>query len=331
MAISRVSSTSLTDCRIDYRAVHGDLDFHRWRDLRAQHRQFRQHPIHDGDGVGVGLLVDRQNDRARTVEPGRDLVVLDAVIDSRDLVEPDRRTVAPGDDHVTVIGGLVHLAGRLESHILFRSVQACRPASTNLRARRRRGRLRAICRAPPRLPDRPAPGSQISDCRKSRPARRPGSATAPAPMVMSPYSLTADSGSVSEPSEMNRTAKSDGLTFRKLGGIVISIGNRRCAMVSAVCTSSAAASMLRLRSNWMTIDGRALRRGRGHRRDAGDRRELALDRPGDGSRHGIGARARQGRRHGDGGKIDLGKRGDRQQAEAEHAERDDRSRHAASS
>ena len=54
------------------------------------------------------------------------------------------------------------------------------------------------------------------------------------PMVMSPYSLTADSGSVSEPSEMNRTAKSDGFTFRKLGGIVISIGSRRCAMVSAV-------------------------------------------------------------------------------------------------
>ena len=52
---------------------------------------------------------------------------------------------------------------------------------------------------------------------------------------------------------MNRIAKSDGLTFRKLGGIVISIGSRRCAMVSAVCTSSAAASMLRLRSNWMVI------------------------------------------------------------------------------
>src|SRR3982750_1922008 len=70
---------------------------------------------------------------------------------------------------------------------------------------------------------------------------------------MSPYSLTADSGSVAEPSETNSTGKSAGFTLRKLGGIVISIGNRRCAIVSAVCTSSAAASMLRLRSNWMTI------------------------------------------------------------------------------
>src|SRR6267154_4329099 len=73
------------------------------------------------------------------------------------------------------------------------------------------------------------------------------------PMVMSPYSLTADSGSVAEPSATNSTGKSAGFTLRKLGGIVISIGSRRCAMVSAVCTSSAAASMLRLRSNWMTI------------------------------------------------------------------------------
>src|ERR1700737_2957526 len=72
-------------------------------------------------------------------------------------------------------------------------------------------------------------------------------------MVMSPYSLTVDSGSVSEPSEINRIAKSDGLTFRKVGGIVISIGSRRCAMVNAVCTSNAAASMLRVRSNWMKI------------------------------------------------------------------------------
>ncbi len=72
-------------------------------------------------------------------------------------------------------------------------------------------------------------------------------------MVMSPYSLTADSGSVAEFSETNSTGKSAGFTLRKLGGIVISIGNRRCAIVSAVCTSSAAASMLRLRSNWMVM------------------------------------------------------------------------------
>jgi hypothetical protein len=72
-------------------------------------------------------------------------------------------------------------------------------------------------------------------------------------MVMSPYSLTADNGSVAELSATNSTGNSAGFTLRKLGGIVISIGRRRWAMVSAVCTSSAAASMLRLRSNWIVI------------------------------------------------------------------------------
>src|SRR4051794_41916779 len=72
-------------------------------------------------------------------------------------------------------------------------------------------------------------------------------------MVMSPYSFTADSGKVEEPNDTNSTGKSAGFTLRKLGGIVISIGNRRCAMVSAACTSSAAASMLRLRSNWIVM------------------------------------------------------------------------------
>src|SRR5213080_2411054 len=81
----------------------------------------------------------------------------------------------------------------------------------------------------------------------------PGICDSACPMVISPYSLTADNGSVAEPSETNSTGKSAGFTLRKLGGIVISIGNRRCAMVSAVCTSSAAASMLRLRSNWMVM------------------------------------------------------------------------------
>ena len=41
--------------------------------------------------------------------------------------------------------------------------------------------------------------------------------------------------------------------MRKDGGVVISIGSRRAATDSAVCTSSAAPSMLRLRSNWMVI------------------------------------------------------------------------------
>ena len=42
--------------------------------------------------------------------------------------------------------------------------------------------------------------------------------------------------------------------MRKLGGVVISTGSLRAATVNAVCTSSAAPSMLRLRSNCTVID-----------------------------------------------------------------------------
>src|SRR6478752_631320 len=71
--------------------------------------------------------------------------------------------------------------------------------------------------------------------------------------TVSAYSLSADGDSDCDDSEMNRIGKSPGLTLRKLGGVVISTGRRRWAMVSAVCTSSAAASMSRLRSNWIVI------------------------------------------------------------------------------
>ena len=53
---------------------------------------------------------------------------------------------------------------------------------------------------------------------------------------------------------MNRIGESPGLTLRNDGGVVISIGRRRCATDSAVCTSNAAPSMSRPRSNWMVIE-----------------------------------------------------------------------------
>src|SRR4029077_4516883 len=62
-----------------------------------------------------------------------------------------------------------------------------------------------------------------------------------------------DNGRVDENALIKTTGASPGLTLRKLGGTVISIGTRRCATVSAVCTSSAAPSMLRLRLNRILI------------------------------------------------------------------------------
>src|SRR5271154_4455390 len=47
---------------------------------------------------------------------------------------------------------------------------------------------------------------------------------------------------------------SAGLTFRKVGGLGMLTGNWREACWIAACTSSAAPSILRSRSNWMVIE-----------------------------------------------------------------------------
>src|SRR6201987_2400026 len=82
----------------------------------------------------------------------------------------------------------------------------------------------------------------------------PGSCEICCASVVSAYSSATESGSVGERQLQYMTGKSAGFTFRKRGGIVISTGSLRAATVSAVCTSSAAPSMLRLRSNWIVIE-----------------------------------------------------------------------------
>ena len=64
---------------------------------------------------------------------------------------------------------------------------------------------------------------------------------------------TSDKRACEDLSARNITAQSAGLILRKLGGVVISGGSRRIAEEIADCTSSAAPSILRLRSNCRTI------------------------------------------------------------------------------
>ena len=85
-----------------------------------------------------------------------------------------------------------------------------------------------------------------------------------------------------------------------------SAGNWPRAALMAACTSRAAASMSRFRSNCSVSAVRAERAGGGHFRDAGDARELLFERRRDRRRHGLGTRARAGWRYGDGRKIHLG-------------------------
>ncbi len=65
--------------------------------------------------------------------------------------------------------------------------------------------------------------------------------------------MTWVSGSVSDCTAITRIGESAGLTLRKVGGFGRFDGNCPLAALMAACTSSAAASMLRLRSNWIVI------------------------------------------------------------------------------
>ena len=85
----------------------------------------------------------------------------------------------------------------------------------------------------------------------------------------------------------------------------------------AACTSRAAPSMLRFRSNCMVMLVVPRKLGRGHLGDAGDAAELALERRGHRGGHDFRAGARKRGADGDGGEIDL-----RQRRYRQHAERD---------
>ena len=72
--------------------------------------------------------------------------------------------------------------------------------------------------------------------------------------MLSAQSLVSMIGNSSDCTEMMMIGLSDGLTFQKVGGVGRLRGNWPVAAVILACTSSAAASMLRSRSNWMVIE-----------------------------------------------------------------------------
>ena len=73
-------------------------------------------------------------------------------------------------------------------------------------------------------------------------------------IAVSAYSFSSDSGIVGEVSVRIRIEPSAGFTFWNEGGVGMSGGNCRCTREIAICTSCAAASMLRSSENCSVID-----------------------------------------------------------------------------
>jgi hypothetical protein len=108
------------------------------------------------------------------------------------------------------------------------------------------------------------------------------------------------------------TGASAGLAFRKLGC-------RGQCRLNVECGAVDVAGQIELHRDL----GDAQTARRHHRIEAGDGRELTLERGRDRGGHGLGRCTRKMPRHDDGRKIDLRNRGDGKQAIAEQAEDDE--------
>ncbi len=98
---------------------YSDVHLHRCRNLRLERGQQAFHGVGHRDRVGPGLALDAENDRALGsvlgVEPGRGLVVLDAVDHVAKLVQSHRRAIAVRDNQGPVLRRAHQLTGGLQS------------------------------------------------------------------------------------------------------------------------------------------------------------------------------------------------------------------------
>ena len=94
MVSTIVNLMSWTDSRIDCDRSLRTASVERGRKLRLDLRQQLADRVDDLDRVRARLPLHGQVDRPRFVVPARRLVVFDAVVDVRELVEPHRPAVA---------------------------------------------------------------------------------------------------------------------------------------------------------------------------------------------------------------------------------------------
>ena len=103
------------------RSVVEGIQMDRLRDFLAKSRKQALDVVHHLDGVGAGLALNGQHHGVDPVVPGGHLVVLHAVDDLAQRLQPHRRAVAISDDERPVGGGVLELAVGLHDERLVRS------------------------------------------------------------------------------------------------------------------------------------------------------------------------------------------------------------------
>ena len=110
------------------------MDLHAGRDLLAQRREQRFHPVRHRNSVGSRLPLNRQNDGAVAVVPARYLVVLDVVEHLAELVEMNRSAVSVGDNHLSELLCVLELPVGLDRGGFVQTPQRSRRHADVLRA-----------------------------------------------------------------------------------------------------------------------------------------------------------------------------------------------------
>ena len=307
------------------RAIEQRRHLNRRRNLRTHGRQFRAHHVHHFHGVGIGLALHGEYDGARVIVPGGDLVVLDAVDHIRDLVELDRRSVSVGDHDVAIIGGMLDRAGSGNRHALFRSGQ--RPD---------RGARVCLGNHGAHVVERNVAGRRLHriDLNAHREFLR---------------AIDLNLGDARQLRQLRRHHRLRVVVDRRQRhglGAQADIEHREVARIDLAerrrCCHFHRQQPRRRRQRGLYVECRAVdvapeieldgdlryaeRGRRTHRRDAGNRGQLPLDRRGNRRRHGLRAGARQSCRDLDGRKIHRRQRRHRQQPVGENTEHDQRRR-----
>ena len=308
------------------RAVVEHLDVDRRRHFGAEGRQQRADLVDHPDGVRSRLAVNGEHDAALVLVPGGDLVVLHAVDDAAELLQAHRRAVPVGDDDRPERLRVLQLPGRLDGeHSLLAEERARGKVDVG-------GGDRGLDLVDPDAARRHGVRIDLyangvlllAEDEHLRDAVDGGDALGEIGLgilVHRRQRQSAGGESEKEHREIGRVHLAKGRR-RRHGGRQLARGGGD-GRIHVLCSGVNVAIEHKLQRDTR----RALARHRAHLVDAGDGRELLLERRRNRRSHRLRAGAGQLGGHLDGRKIDVRQRRDRQQAVRGEAEDQDAGHH----
>ncbi len=315
-------------------AVHQDVDLDPRRDAALEPGERLQDVVDGGDDVGARELADQQQHVLAVLEvgvgvalsgehPRPDLVVLHPEGGLADIAQPDRGPLAVADDQLVPRPGVQDLVVGVDGQALVRPVDGALGRVGGLRCDRLAHRI-----------EPQAPGRHLA--RIQHDADRLFLLAADVHLADAGHARDLlgedDVGVVVDLVERQGVGAQGQDQDRLVGRVGLPHGRLRGQAGGQLGAGGADRGLHLLQVVGdvlaeLELDGDVgptERADRRHLRDAGDQRELPLERGGDVGGHGLGAAAGQGGLHLDGGEVDVGQRRHRQHDVGDDADQQDR-------